>query len=40
MRLEEGIWYQLTEKFSDSKDEDLREQVLAHFKPVGVKTVV
>lgn len=38
-RLGEGIWYQLTEHFLDSKDKSLREQVLAHFKPVGVKAV-
>lgn len=38
-RLGEGVWYQLTERFLDFKDKSLQEQVLAHFKPIGVKAI-
>ncbi len=39
-KLDDGIWYQLSEKFSDSKDNALQDQVLAHFKSIGVQAVV
>jgi hypothetical protein len=39
-RLGEGIWYQTTEHFADSKEKSLQEEILAHFKPIGVKQVV
>ena len=39
-RLGEGIWYQTAERFDDSKDELLKQQILEHFKPIDVRKVV
>ncbi len=39
-RLGDGVWYQLTEHFTDPKEESFREQVFEHFKSTGAEGVV